>query len=172
METKPTQDTERKDRRQETQCWREILSGALAYQPETPMAEKSVPIVEETFIGQKTVDMNFIIDQFASREVVLQLDLDHNGYVQISLDNVVLEDAFDTAVEEVYQNKNLNLSLGLHNLTVTSTSAMTALSVKVIGNVPDIFHLVMGRIFVLLKGSYHKKSFFCQNLIFWIVSKI
>ena len=32
METKPTQDTERKDRRQETQCWREILSGALAYQ--------------------------------------------------------------------------------------------------------------------------------------------
>ena len=122
------------------------FSGALAYQPETPMAEKSVPIVEETFIGQKTVDVNFTIDQFASRELVLQLDFDSNSKVQISLDNVVLEEAFDTSAEEVYQNKNLNLSFGLHNLTVTSTSAMTALSVKVIGNVPDIFQLVMGRI--------------------------
>ena len=127
------------------------FSGALAYQPEPPMAEKSVSIVEETFISQKTVDVNFTIDQFASRELVLQLDFDSNSKVQISLDNVVLEEAFDTSAEGVYQNKNLNLSLGSHNLTVTSTSAMTALSVKVIWNVADILHLVMGRIFVLLK---------------------
>merc|ERR1719403_519125 len=113
------------------------FSGALAYQPETPMAEKSVPIVEETFIGQKTVDVNFTIDQFASRELVLQLDFNSNSKVQISLDNVVLEEAFDTSAEEVYQNKKLNLSLGSHILTVTTTSAMTALSVKVEGKAPE-----------------------------------
>ena len=134
------------------------FSGALAYQPEPPMAEKSVPIIEETFIGQKTVDVNFTIDQFASRELVLQLDFNSNSKVQISLDNVVLEEAFDTSAEEVYQNKNLNLSLGSHNLTVTSTTAMTALSVKVIGNVPDILHLVTARIFVLLTEIEYRLS--------------
>ena len=107
------------------------FSGALAYQPETPMAEKSVAIVKETFIGQKTVDVFFTIDQFASRELLLQLDFDSDTIVKITLDNIVLKEAFNTAADKVYQNKTLNLSLGPHNLTVTSPSAMTAVSVKV-----------------------------------------
>ena len=106
------------------------FSGALAYQPETSMAEKSVTIVEETFIRKSSIEVNFTIDQFASRELVLQLDFDSKIEVQISLDNLVLEEAFDTSLE-VYQNKDLNLNLGPHNLSVTSSSAMTAVSVKV-----------------------------------------
>ena len=95
------------------------------------MAEKSVAIVEETFISQKTVDVFFTIDQYASRELLLQLDFDSDTIVNITLDNMVLKEAFDTSADKVYQNKTLNLSLGPHNLTVTSPSSMTAVSVKV-----------------------------------------
>merc|ERR1712004_153960 len=82
------------------------------------------------------VDVSFTIDQFASRELLLQLDFYSDTIVNISLDSEVLEEAFDTSLE-VYQNKDLNLSLGPHNLTVTSPSSMTAVSVKVEGKAPE-----------------------------------
>merc|ERR1719290_942428 len=40
------------------------FSGALAYQPEGPMAEKSVAIVEKTFLKQKNIAVEFTIDPF------------------------------------------------------------------------------------------------------------
>ena len=106
------------------------FSGALAYQPEGPMAEKSVAIVEKTFLGQNSIGVEFTIDAFASRELLLQLDFDADTIATISVDNVVLETGFDTTAE-VYRNTALDFSLGLHNLTISSTSNMAAVSVKV-----------------------------------------
>ena len=106
------------------------FSGALAYQPEGPMAEKSVAIVEKTFLGQSNIEVEFTIDAFASRELLLQLDFDANSIVKISVDNIVLENLFDTTAE-VYRNTVLDLGLGLHNLTVSSNNNMAAVSVKV-----------------------------------------
>ena len=103
------------------------FSGALAYQPEGPMAEKSVAIVEKTFLGQSRIEVEFTIDSFASRELLLQLDFDAKGTVTISLDGEETE--FNTA-DEVYHTKP-QLSIGLHNLIVTSDSVMTAVSLKV-----------------------------------------
>ena len=103
------------------------FSGALAYQPEGPMAEKSVAIVEKTFLGQSNIEVEFTIDSFASRELLLQLDFDAKGTVTISLDGEETE--FNTA-DEVYHTKP-QLSIGLHNLIVTSDSVMTAVSLKV-----------------------------------------
>ena len=103
------------------------FSGALAYQPEGPMAEKSVAIVEKTFLGQSNIAIEFTIDAFASRELLLQMDFDAKGSVTISLDGEETE--FNTA-DEVYHTTPL-LDVGLHNLTVTSTSDMEAVSLKV-----------------------------------------
>ena len=110
------------------------FSGALAYQPEGPLAEKSVPIVEKTFLNQNNIEVDFTTDVFASRDFILQLDFDADTTATIILkdenDNVILETQFDTT-EEVYRNTTLDLSLGLHKLTVSSTNTMTAVSVKV-----------------------------------------
>ena len=103
------------------------FSGALAYQPEGPMAEKSVAIVEKTFLGLSSIEVEFTIDPFANRELLLQMDFDAKGIVTISLDGDDTE--FDTA-EEVYRAAPL-LAIGLHNLTITSPSAMAAVSLKV-----------------------------------------
>ena len=103
------------------------FSGALAYQPEGPMAEKSVAIVEKTFLGQRNIEVDFTIDAFASRELLLQMDFDAKGTVTISLDGE--ETNFNTG-DEVYRTTPL-LDVGLHNLTVTSTNAMEAVSLKV-----------------------------------------
>merc|ERR1719430_1080078 len=108
------------------------FSGALAYQPEGPMAEKSVAIVEKTFLGQSNIEVEFTIDAFASRELLLQMDFDAKGSVTISLDGEETE--FNTA-DEVYHTTPL-LDVGLHNLTVASTSAMEAVSLKVEGKAP------------------------------------
>ena len=112
------------------------FSGALAYQPEGPLAEKSVAIVEKTFLNQNSIEVDFTTDLFARRELMLQLDFDAvaNTIATISLkdqnDNVILETQFDTT-EEVYRNTTLDLGLGLHKLTVSSTKSMAAVSVKV-----------------------------------------
>ena len=91
------------------------------------MAEKSVAIVEKTFLGQKNIEVEFTIDAFASRDLLLQMDFDAKGTVTISLDGEETE--FDTA-DEVYHTTPL-LDVGLHNLTVASDSVMTAVSLKV-----------------------------------------
>ena len=106
------------------------FSGALAYQPEGPLAEKSVAIVEKTFLKQKSILVEFTVDPFANRELLLQLDFDADSIAIISVDNIVLETGFNTTAE-VYRNTALDLGLGLHNLTVFSNNDMTAVSVKV-----------------------------------------
>merc|ERR1719507_2242281 len=111
------------------------FSGALAYQPEGPLAEKSVAIVEKTFLKQKNIEVEFTIDAFANRELLLQLDFDADSIAIISVDNIVLETGFNTTAE-VYRNTVLDLGLGLHNLTVFSNNDMTAVSVKVEGKAP------------------------------------
>ena len=122
------------------------FSGALAYQPEGPLAEKSVAIVEKTFLNQNSIEVDFTTDVFASRDFILQLDFDVHYRPIIDADttatiilkdendNVILETQFDTT-EEVYRNTTLDLSLGLHKLTVSSTNTMTAVSVKVKHNI-------------------------------------
>ena len=94
------------------------------------MAEKSVAIVEKTFLGVSNIEVEFTIDSFASRELLLQLDFDAKSTANISVDNIVLETGFNTTAE-VYRNTALDLGLGLHNLTVFSNNDMTAVSVKV-----------------------------------------
>ena len=104
------------------------FSGALAYQPEGPMAEKSVAIVEKTFLKQKKIAVEFTVDAFANRELLLQIDFDAKGIVTISLDGEETE--FNTA-EEVYHTMPA-LDIGVHNLDITSASKMTSVSLKVI----------------------------------------
>ena len=104
------------------------FSGALAYQPEGPMAEKSVAIVEKTFLGLSSIEVEFTIDPFANRELLLQMDFDAKGIVTISLDGEETE--FNTA-DEVYHTMPV-LDIGVHNLDITSASKMTSVSLKVI----------------------------------------
>ena len=104
------------------------FSGALAYQPEGPMAEKSVAIVEKTFLKQKKIAVEFTVDAFANRELLLQIDFDAKGIVTISLDGEETE--FNTA-EEVYHTMPA-LDIGVYNLDITSASKMTSVSLKVI----------------------------------------
>ena len=103
------------------------FSGALAFQPEQPMAEKAVAIVEKTFPSQKDILVDFTIDEFASRDLVLQIDFDANGIVKISLDGNETE--FNTE-EEVYHTMPA-LDIGLHSIAITSANNMAAVSLKV-----------------------------------------